>query len=90
VKTLQLGATTSLMFGHPALPPKRAVGVEKEVAGIRFNGHVVVERIVLAPLEGLEPVDDDLAGWRGRLELPCLKEHAVSAKAGDVVLSGAR
>jgi len=50
------------MVSHPALSPKRAVGMEQEVTGVCFNSHVVVERIILAPLERFKPVDYDVTG----------------------------
>jgi hypothetical protein len=45
---------------------------------------VVVDREVLAELEGLEPIDDQLVYRWAVFHHPGMKEHTVTAKTGDV------
>ena len=85
---LELQATRLLLGGHATLSSQRAIGVIEKVAGGDIDGNVVVKREVLAPLEGLETVDDDLTESRDTCELTGLNEQAVSPEASDVVGDG--
>ena len=52
--------------------------MEEEVATLDLNGQVVVKGMVLAVLEALETVDDDLSDVFNALEFARLKDQAVS------------
>ena len=78
----QLLASSLLRFCHPAFAPQLAIGEVEEKVGVLLHGKVVMDRIVLAELEGLEAVDDNV-GYRGRgfHELR-VQQEAVPSEAG--------
>ncbi|MDO9069561.1 MAG: hypothetical protein Q7W05_14055 [Deltaproteobacteria bacterium] len=87
-RSLELGPAPFLPLCHAPFAPQRAVGMEQEVAGRGVDGHVVMEGEVLAPLEGLEAVDDDLGGGTDLLQLSGVEQQAVAAEAGGLALDG--
>ena len=62
--------------------------MEEEVATLDLNGQVVVKGMVLAVLETLEAVDDDLSHTLDPLELAGLEEQVVAPEAADLVGDG--
>ncbi|MBK7701374.1 MAG: hypothetical protein IPI34_00055 [bacterium] len=87
-RSLELGPAPFLPLCHAPFAPQWAVGMEQEVAGRGVDGHVVMEGEVLAPLEGLEAVDDDLGGGTDLLQLLGVEQQAVAAEAGGLALDG--
>ena len=73
---------------HPAFATQLAVGEIDEKVRALLHGHVVVDREVLAELEGLEAVDDHFGRRRCLCHQLLVQQEAVPAEAGDVAVNG--
>ena len=84
--SLELTPPVSLVFGHAALSPQLALGEVDEKVGVLLHRDVVVNGVVLTELEALKPVDDQGAGRGRRFHVAPMKEHTVSAQAGESIV----
>lgn len=81
-------AAPFLVVCHAAFTAQRTViEVEKKV-GSFLNGNMMMHGEVLAVLEGLEAVYDDLTNWCTVLHKVVVQQHAVTSEAGDVAIYG--
>jgi hypothetical protein len=85
--SLEAHASHFLVFGHASLATQWAIGVIEEVPRRNVDRHVMVERKVLTPLEGLKAIDGDLVG-HDPFKFRRLQEQAMTAQARDVVRDG--
>jgi hypothetical protein len=76
-----------LVRRHATLATQWAIGVIEKVARRNVDRHVMVERKVLTPLEGLKAIDGDLVG-HDPFKFRRLQEQAMTAQARDVVRDG--
>ncbi len=87
---LQLCAAALLLPGHPAAAPDLAVGEVGKEGGLSVDRDVEVERVVLALLEGDEPVDGDIMQLGSLLHDTAVKQQAVASQAVDLAIDGRR
>ena len=84
VYALELQATLLLMRRHTSFPAQLTVGEVDEEVGSLLHRYVVMERIVLAELEGFEPVDDDILNRRCRFHEASVQQEAMSTEATEM------
>jgi len=85
---LQFLATSFLMLSHPALSAQLTVREIDEKVGSFLHRDMMMNRKVLAELEGLESIDNDFMERRTLLYHLVMEEHAMAAQASDVSVDG--
>ena len=82
----QFFAPLFLVTRHSALSAQLTVGEVDEKVGSLLHCNMVVDRIVLAILERLKAIDNELIGWRRVLHHLMVEEQAMPAKTSNVAI----
>ena len=82
----QFFAPLFLVIRHSALSAQLTVSEVNEKVCALLHCNMVVDRIVLAILERLKAIDNDLISWRRVLHHLMVEEQAMPAQTGDVTI----